>query len=342
MKPKRGRARWLLAALSVLISLAVLEAGLRGYYFFKNRTEPPFSVRAERYGWVSAPNRSMSFVNRNFGPIRYSTNPDGFRAFGNPASDKTKIFCVGDSYTQAYQVSDGQAYFDVLAKARTDVEVFAYGAGGYGTLQEVMAIERFAPRIRPDIVVVQFHANDIINNDHRLESASREHNNHMRRPYYENGRIVLRHPDVGVSWLSEVSLVARRLVMLKDSSLRRSFGSVETRLQPSHPGLARSLETTRRLLRRAQEAIAGAELVLMPVPSGESYPYESILEAELCDGQTWRCVGSLRERLEAARAEGLTIDGGTDLHWNATGHRIAGQALLDNLVRASNLPAGPS
>ena len=51
------------------------------------------------------------------------------------------------------------------------MEVFAYGAGGYGTLQEYLILDEVVDHIRPTMLLWQFCSNDFINNDHALEVA---------------------------------------------------------------------------------------------------------------------------------------------------------------------------
>ena len=335
---RSARARLMLVVMSLAIAFVSLEIALRGVYFVKNRAKPTYSVLSNSYGWSSAPNRKFSYFKDNYGEVFYSTNADGFRTFGDVKTSKTRILFVGDSFTQAYHVSDGKAYFDVLGHSRPDVEVFAYGAGGYGTLQELMALERFMPLVRPDIVVLQVHANDIVNNDFALESMSRENNNHMRRPYYEGGQVVFRHPDGAFHLLSDVSLVARRLVLSLDSILLRLLGTVENDLGPSHLGLQRSLATTQALLEKADASAGEAALIVLIVASGDDYPYEPILEQELCGERPWKCIENLEERLDAARNRGIKVDGGSDAHWNSAGHEIAAGAVEDFLVASELLP----
>lgn len=324
--------RGLLVLMSLALGFAILEIGLRTVYLVKNKSKPPYSLRSGAYGWISAPNREFSYFKKHYGEIAYSTNEDGFRSFGDVESGKIRIFFIGDSFTQAYHVSDGHAYFDVVGKLRPDVEIFAYGAGGYGTLQEVLALDNFAPKVQPDIVVLQLHANDILNNDFELESSSRENNNHMRRPYLEPGGVVFRHPDGAIHLLSRASLVFRQLVLLRDSVLKRISGTVETTLDATNPDLRRSLATTRTLLANAQALAGDAAFLVLRVPSGDAYPYESILETELCRDQTWHCIAGIEESLDAARRQGGQVESPGDSHWNRTGHDVAGQLIVDYLV----------
>ena len=109
--------------------------------------------------------------------VRRSQKQYGFRKFGDPSSTKLKMLVIGDSFTHATAVSDDRTYHALLSKI-LDVEVFAYGAGGYGTLQEY----RYVDLIKPNIVLWQFCINDFINNDNELELLSWVNNNGRSGP----------------------------------------------------------------------------------------------------------------------------------------------------------------
>jgi hypothetical protein len=58
-------------------------------------------------------------------------------------------------------VSDGDTYYAII-KRKLDAEVFAYGAGGFGTLQEYMILDRYVDMIHPSLILWQFCLNDFI------------------------------------------------------------------------------------------------------------------------------------------------------------------------------------
>lgn len=316
-------------ALSGLLTLAVLEVGLRVYYAVHNAREPRRMVTGGPRGWITTPDLRMSYVLDGYGRVDYSTGVDGFRRFGEVDTERTKVLVLGDSFTHATQVSDGSAYFDVLQDSHPDLEVFAYGVGGYGTLQELMALEEYRERIGPDLILWQFCVNDFIANEHALELASRSNNNHMRRPYLEGGRIIYRHPDGLGGVLAEWSYVVRRLNVLIDSVLKRTAGTVETRLSLEYPPFRRSLETTRELLRRAVETADGVPIVAFNVVPPGTGDYAMAAFEQLCRIEGLSCVPDLRPALAAAQRAGVRIDGGPgDAHWNQAGHAIAGTEIL--------------
>ena len=123
--------------------------------------------------------------------------------------------------TQAVEVSDDQTYYSRL-KRLLDIEVFAYGGGGYGTLQEFLIFDKYVDLIKPDIVLWQFSNNDIINNAPDLEAASTINNNGLVRPYLVNGHIhtvsnnaATMVPSISPRYCRLYYLVANRLQRLE-------------------------------------------------------------------------------------------------------------------------------
>ena len=137
---------------------------------------------------------------------------------------------IGDSFTHATAVSDDLTYHALLAQL-LDVEVFAYGAGGYGTLQELMILDRYIDIIRPDVILWQYCANDFINNDNELERLSLVNNNGWVRPYLQKGQVQLLSPKESSlqvrEWINRRSrflyFIVSRMVSPIGMMLRRWF-----------------------------------------------------------------------------------------------------------------------
>jgi hypothetical protein len=331
MRPRNWSFPAAAVLLSTLVALPLVELLLRVEYAARQRYKPSLAYVEGDLGWLPTPDLSTRYTKKGYGEISYSTNSRGFRRFGDPGSSKIKVLAVGDSTTQAYHVSDGQAYYDYLADNDPRLEVFAYGVGGYGTVQEMMVLERFFDEIGPNVVVWQLSGNDLVNNDWGLESLSNEHNNHMARPYLVDGRIELRHPDLRLGWLARRSLLVRRVVVLRSSLRKRSRGSIETELHRDHPALRRSVKTTRAAIERAIAAAPDVTFLAFFVPGPERFDWEIEAWEEICTVSGLECLPAVDAALEAARRDGVVVDGDDDPHWNSTGHEIAGKTILDRL-----------
>ena len=319
--------------LSTVVALVLLEVLLRVEYTLRQRYKPSLAFVADDLGWLPTPDLTTSFFKRGYGEVQYSTNRYGFRRVGHPTGGETRVWAVGDSTTQAYQVSDDETYYAVLAKLEPSLETFGYGVGGYGTVQQAMALERFWDRVEPDVVVWQMCANDWINNDWELESASNEHNNHMARPYLIDGRIELRHPDGYLGWLARRSLLVRRIAVLRTSLRKRTRGSIEAELNAAHPAVRRVVASTREAIERITGRHPDVLFLSFFVPSPERYEWEAEVWEEVCGLADLECLPEGGEAVEAARRAGAKVDGGEDPHWNAAGHEIVARTILERLRR---------
>ena len=342
-RPSRVKAvafRLVAVGLAVSFTLLVVELGIRVGYMFRHARRPNQIFVDEKLGWRPTPDLKTTYVKRGFGDVHYSTDSLGSRAFGDPETDRLRLLILGDSFTQAVQVSNGETYYDRLRQFRPDLEIFAYGVGGYGTLQQWMALDELQAMVRPDLVLLQFCENDFINNDAYLESVSSKDNNHMRRPYLEDGQVVYRNPDGWLGRLASVSYVARRAAVLLGSLRLRARGDISVRLDGNSPEFLRARATTARLLEQLVQTAGDAPVVAFYVRALGERDYRAEAFAGLCRETGLRCVPDLDETLLASRKAGVAVDGSPgDDHWNATGHTLAAERVLAFLEESGLLPA---
>jgi hypothetical protein len=327
---------------TLLLLLLVGEGVLRGYYFFKQRTMPGFVKSFElddTLGWCSMPDldvttTALDAAGRPY-PLRVTTNAWGFRLFGDTTRrDRPRLLVIGDSFTQAVEVSDDKTYFSYLRDS-LGAEVFAYGCGGFGTLQEYLVLDRYLDRIQPDAVLLQHCSNDFINNDYALERASLGNNNAMRRPYLlPDGRIELRFPKNGLTGLRHFANAHSRLLYFVFSRLDRAaarYGTknVEKEIEaggPDQPRLRESIRVTDALLKKFKARLpAGVPLVLVPVTGTQPY-YDAYLG--LARRNHLPVVPGIDSTVRAAEAQGVTARAADGGHWNNEGHRLAAGVML--------------
>ena len=153
----------------------------------------------DQIGWIPKVDFQRSFPQKDLDGNEYQANfrtyTDGFRAFGNIDSNRVKIFIVGDSFTGDPYTGNDDAYFSVMKKTlkskfNKEIELFVIGASGYGTLQEFLITERYAEKINPDILILQFCSNDFGNNSIEIESNQIVKNQSYLRPYLVDNNIV--------------------------------------------------------------------------------------------------------------------------------------------------------
>lgn len=340
---RRQAAPWreiLLSCGATVFALGLAEGGLRLWFGVAARLAPRDREVAAGIGWQPVANASMDADVPGFGRVRYHTGRGGFRLFGDPQTSKPKVLVLGDSFTEAVMVSDGETYYHRLAAARPDIEVFAIGGAGYGELQEYMLLDEWVDTIRPDLVLLQIHPNDLINNSHALESRSTTNNNQMTRPYWEHGHIVQRFPE-NPQWGVIYNLVRHsyllRLLNLNLFVLRsRSAHSVERTLAADDPDVVRATDVTVELLGMIRRR-ANVPVVAFSVRSEDYFRFWS--RANVCRRAGVRYIPGVGEAVEAAGAAGEQVTGQRmDSHWNGRGHAIAARVIVDWLERAG-LPA---
>ena len=331
----RGRqAPWrqmLMSVVATILALALAEAGIRVVFGVRAWRSPVDRELDVTLGWRPVANLSLERDLPGFGRVRHSTTRDGFRVYGDPATTKLKIFVLGDSFTEAATVSDGETYYERLRRARPDVEIFAIGAGGYGTLQEYLLLDRWVDAIRPDLILLQAHPNDVVNNSHALESRSTTDNNQMTRPYWEDGRVVSRFPE-NAAWGPLYNLARHsyllRLVNVNVVFLRaRSPGSVERTATRDDPDVRQATNTTVELLTMMRER-AGVPVAVFSVRPEEPNGAGLWSVADACRRAGVQYVAGVGEAVEAAHAAGERVSGfPVDAHWNGRGHAIAADVI---------------
>lgn len=311
-----------------------MEGGIRIFYIVKNKIIPRERNFSKYLGWETAANVFSKEILKGYGEIKYSTTKWGFRVFGNVNTIKTKIFVIGDSITQANTVSNGNAYYDYLKKKNNNIEIFAYGGGGYGSLQEYMILDKYIDKIKPDIILWQFSYNDIINNDHELESASFINNNHMVRPYYIQGHIEWLYPteNRGLIYKIVQSSYLLRLLDIRLKILRaEKIGSIEDKLSENQPLLKKSLITTSEILGLARKRVGNIPILAF---SADNQKWLGNAFFDICNTYAIHYIPGIPEAIQAAKKSGISVDGSPyDPHWNSVGHSIVGEIILNYIIK---------
>ena len=335
---RRERAPWremLLAVAATLVAVLLAEAGLRTVFAVRGWISPRDRQIAKTIGWRPVANFSSDGDVPGFGRVRYSTTRDGFRVYGDPATSKPKILVIGDSYTEAAMVTDGETYYHRLARARPDLEFFAIGGGGYGTLQEYLLLDASVDTIKPDVVLLQMHPNDLVNNSHALESRSTTNNNQMNRPYWEHGRLVARFPE-NAAWGPLYNLVRHsyllRFVNVNLHFMRsRVLDSAERTLTRDDADVVAATSVTIELLSMIKKR-AGAPVAAFSARPDGLFSFWS--ESEVCRRAGIAFIPGVGEAVEAADEAGEHVTGRpVDAHWNSRGHEIAAEVLAAWLAR---------
>ncbi len=127
-------------------------------------------------GWTLSPgSRYTTYVPES---VVVSYNSEGWRDIepdGRLDAD-LRVAVLGDSFVEAYSVEREEGFASrlgaLIKSSGQNGEVFNFGVGGYGTLQEYLVYQQIASTYRPQLVLLGFYlGNDVRNNDLRLESV---------------------------------------------------------------------------------------------------------------------------------------------------------------------------
>lgn len=274
--------------------------------------------------------------------VHLSQGRNGFRQYGNTRRQTERLLVIGDSFTQATTASDKKTYHALL-KQELGMEVFAYGAGGYGTLQEYMVLDEVIDDIRPTMVLWQFCTNDFVNNDHALEVSSTLNNNGWTRPYWEKGQVELRSPKPSAvqtrEWISHHSrflyFLVSRIDRLRARTERESVEFSIQREGMAHLGFARSVQTTDELMGRVRARVGKVPIHAFSCENEEPYNTAFAAIAQHHDIRYWADVPDAVQEALRAGADVLSSDG----HWNEQGHSLIAKRLAMHLQRPSTTVA---
>lgn len=186
---KRRKKEILLFFAAILITFITSKILLRIFL-------PSYNFPDKKLGWaVRNPHKEYLIINDETGKYRNVSIihfEHGFKRCGQLNTSKKKVLIIGDSFTEMKFVSNGEEWYSYLEKEFENIELFVYGTGGFGTLQEYMIIDEYIDIIKPDLILWQFYFNDFINNHYEFDKGEWPLNNHGFRPYLENGKIVYR------------------------------------------------------------------------------------------------------------------------------------------------------
>jgi hypothetical protein len=326
-------------AFNLGLLLALLAAGLGAGEAWHRARAPQggvaFHIQDAEIGWVPAPNVSAVLTGADKDgtyPIVYRTNEHGFREWGDTKAARPKVLFIGDSFTGDANTSNDEAYFGIVKK-KLPVEVFAIGASGYGTLQELLLARRYVSLIEPDLIVVQFSNNDFGNNSWEVEDLFVIRTQKNYRPYLVNGEPKFR--DVPIyRFLSDRSYLFRALdIKLQNFQFRRYGGNypksasskVEERLQ-------RAEAITYDLFKRFTQ-IAPRTRRFATFSCSRQEPEKEVRwvrAAETAGFTVWPQVGrTVNER----EKQGMTVRILDGAHWNRQGNFVAGEVLAEAISR---------
>ena len=226
----RINPKFVLLAVSILISLGAAEAALQIFFFDhipRIAADDPGGYRNvydSTLGWFPVPNF------RTPGDIPPGGNNSlGLRGHEFQTNSNIRIMFSGDSFVWGYNIDNVKDRFTDLIQARhPEWNVYNLGVLGYGTDQELLLQQRVFDKLNPRVVFLLFCSE----NDHENNSDNMTYGTF--KPYYTTNATGLELHGIPVP-ASELSCVADH-PMLSRSYLFRLAVRVWKRFTTPTPG----------------------------------------------------------------------------------------------------------
>jgi hypothetical protein len=198
-----------------------------------------------------------------------------------------RIALVGDSVVEAAQVQPGQVMNIKMeellaASGRKNNEVLSFGIEGIGTTQELLLYKEKVRQFHPDLVVLMFVDNDIMNNSSTIQPKAYGIRT-WYAPYYNlgpNGGLVFQPVQRDALW-PVGSFLERHFLLtyyIEHAAERINIGNSKWQglplewqvyATPEDPEWSNAWTVTERVLKLMQDAVAGdgAKFVVIKHPS---------------------------------------------------------------------------
>lgn len=282
----------------------------------------------------------------------FETNQYGFRTYGDNSENALKILVLGDSFTADAFSSNDQAWFSVLGKniesskknsTTKSVTVWAGGAGGYGTLQELIQAKRIKKHFKADILILQFCVNDFTDNSMEIEKKTFLRQLKLRRPYLSLDEMVHFNQGVQAQIYRSNILQNSRIFNKLDSMINgleyiiyAGYSRPNTNIEQERKN---SFDITRKLLVYFHKEFQDIPNIIINCSSSPINP--DIEWLDLVRGVGFIPITApsdeINRQLKAGR-DLLHSDGG---HWNPEGNKLVGEVLYDHMNKLGyfNRPA---
>lgn len=301
-------------------------------------------------GWKLKSNFSRAFPQATQKGLKYEaqfqTNQHGFRVYGDSNSNIKKILVLGDSFTADAFASNDESWFSVFANnievnnnlAKNSINIWAGGAGGYGTLQELLLAKQIKFFFKPDMLILQFCSNDFTDNHLELNSTSFLRQLYLRRPFMSSTGEV-KFSDSILAPVYRSYLFQKSRIINKLDSFFNSFEymyykgySKKTDDDTEKKYQKESIEITQMLLVELGKEFPSATKVMVNCQidvTGPNGDWEVLAKRA-----GFIPIPHPTEAIQNGLKNGEDLihsDGG---HWNPNGNKLFGEVLYSDMVNA--------
>lgn len=344
----------LVVVLSIVFCLAALEGAIRVYsalYF------PRMMLLDKTLGWRHAPNVSKPFVNEFGENVLTIQNEYGHRGKTYPLAKtpgKYRALVLGDSFTEAVQVSEGDLFTAQIEASHPEFEVVNAGVGGYGTIQEYLYLAKEGLQFHPDLVLLMVFENDLSDN------CLSHYPGFGPRPYgiFAKGELTIAEQPAPQEFLKYtlpipfayfLSQHSYLFYFLNDNVYHKLFADRmrqlhKTDLQKTdncmkHDVFYATIAKIQQLLRRQAIDLG---LVLIPSKDNVVKGHSELLSPieEYCQRQHLVCRPLLGRFTKESASAQLYFP--VDIHWTRAGHRVVADEVGQFVSTFAKVPLLPS
>jgi len=326
---RRWIAKVMLMLAMLMMSLLLVELVLN-YYATQVEIRPRRYQFDSRLGYVFRPNLDLEIRSSAGELYEFRTDAQGYRIAGVPnehVPSAHRMEIIGDSFVEGSGVRVEDRFDYTMRKLLPNWDIRARGCGGYGTDQQFLAAQSLdAAAKQAEIVVLVTCGNDFHDILRRSHSA-------RPKPWAElRGEKLLVHPP-------EVTLLSRLRDVSYLAEMVARLG--RTRIKFNSTALASSAPLyTRIVLALRQEFRSDTHFVVVHHSDSmaEGVDLAAAFAALEAEGIP---VLALDEKLGTPESRASNFLGKDDGHWNAQGHRMAGEAIAE-FIKSSRVGPMPT
>ena len=301
---------------------------VRGVPFL--RPDPRLGWRL-REGWQGPfvlPHRTTQVVISGQGLRDESYSP-------TPAPGRRRVLLLGDSMAWGFGVEERETFAKLLEDRFPGMDVVNEAVPGYGTDQELLLLEEQGVGFHPDLVLLLFHPNDLLNNTWPRQYG-------YPKPVFRVDGTDLRLENVPVpgGWLYELGMRTLRRSFILHEIWKRTMEPT----QDLHASPNLAWDVTERLLVRMRDTSTknGARFAVITFPWVDDATNRLLVRVREIIDRNRLTHFDLGPALSGRMA--ALLDPGTQ-HWTPEGHRVVADALapaLSDLLDAPGEPTPPA
>jgi len=294
------------------------------------------SLVDSKIGWVSKENyqieKEVKDALGNVYHVNYQTEKDGFRSYGDVNSENPKLLFIGDSFTQAVEVSNEKCFYNLI-KDSLEVEIFAYGVSGFSTLQEFLILEKFYDQIQPDYIIWQTCANDFLDNHFDLMIECNYQIKEMRPYLNPKGEVIYRTPtgsNLAYNLRNNSALYFNIEALLNKGAetvnLKTPCEELIPQKELEYIPFKESYAIIDLILEKANKKVNGRSKML--AFSTHNYQPQANFMRRAFLRNDFTFIDEVANNLGQAKKSKQNINSNDNYHWNENGHKVVAKALL--------------